>query len=94
MLDIVREDYGMGPGLGEEPAGEPALCLDVRHISLIQSRVALLTCLGTYDLPTNYLLIGNRKEWIFRRPFQVLFVSVARREDCGTCRPADGSPGR
>lgn len=81
----ATQDYGLGHGPGEEPDGETALCLDVRHISLIQSRVALLTCLGRYDLPSNYLLIGNRNEWIFRRPFQVLFVTPAKRESCGTC---------
>lgn len=69
---------------------EPGLGMDAGIIALLLARVALMTLLrGTEttlaDLPTNWLLFGNRAEWIFKHPLESLFVDVPKQPDCPTC---------
>jgi len=72
---------------------EPGLCVDVHMIALIQSKMALLTLLrGTNskleDFPADFLLWGNRKEWIFPEPLYCKFAKTSFRKDCPTCEAA------
>lgn len=69
---------------------EPGLGIDVGVIALLMTRVALMTLLRSIpttlpDLPTNWLLFGNRREWIFEKPLESIFVDVPKRSDCPTC---------
>ncbi len=73
----------------EEYKAEPGLGLDLHFIVLIQAKMALLTLLrGTdsrlEDLDHNYILWGNRKEWIFAHPFDCRMVTIRVRKDCPT----------
>ena len=70
---------------------EPGLVMDVHMIALIQAKMALLTLLrGTdsnlEDYPTDFLLWGNRAEWIFPEPLYCKFANTAFRKDCPTCQ--------
>jgi len=69
---------------------EPGLGIDVGVIALLMTRVALMTLLRSIpttlpDLPTNWLLFGNRREWIFEKPLESMFVELPKRADCPTC---------
>jgi len=69
---------------------EPGLGLDVHFIALIQAKVGLLTLLrgsesNFEDISYNFLMWGNRKEWIFKKPFTCLYANIEKREDCPTC---------
>jgi molybdopterin/thiamine biosynthesis adenylyltransferase len=69
---------------------EPGLGLDVGVIALLMAQMALLTLLRNTtttlpDLPTNWLLFGNRAEWIFQKPLESLFIDVPKRPDCPVC---------
>lgn len=69
---------------------EPGLAMDVGMIALLMARVCLATLLHGAettlpDLPTNWLLFGNRVEWIFKQPLESLFVDIPKRLDCPTC---------
>jgi len=69
---------------------EPGLGLDVGMIALLMARVSLMTLLRNSettlpDLPTNWLLFGNRAEWIFQQPLESMFIDVPKRADCPTC---------
>lgn len=69
---------------------EPGLGLDLHFIALIQAKLSLLTLLrGTdsqlEDIPYNFILWGNRKEWIFKEPFKCVFANIEKRENCPTC---------
>ena len=69
---------------------EPGLGLDVYFIALIQAKVGLLTLLRgseskLEDIPYNFLMWGNRKEWIFTEPFKCIYANTEKREDCPTC---------
>jgi molybdopterin/thiamine biosynthesis adenylyltransferase len=70
---------------------EPGLSIDVHMIALIQAKMALLTLLrGTNssleDFPCDFILWGNRKEWIFPEPLYCKFAKTRFREDCPTCQ--------
>lgn len=72
---------------------EPGLALDVGVIALLLARVALLTLLGPaappgHQLPGNWLLFGNRAEWLFNEPLERLFIDVPRDEQCPVCNYA------
>ncbi len=72
---------------------EPGLCVDVHMIALIQSKMALLTLLRGMDskledFPADFLLWGNRKEWIFPEPLYCKFAKTSFRADCPTCQAA------
>lgn len=69
---------------------EPGLGLDVGFVALIQAKMALLTLLrntqSTIDsLPSNWVLWGNRAEWLFQKPLESIFIDVPRRPDCFFC---------
>ena len=73
---------------------EPGLCIDVHMIALIQAKMALLTLLrGTdsklEDFPADFLLWGNRKEWIFPEPLYCKFAKTSFRKDCPTCQAVE-----
>lgn len=69
---------------------EPGLGIDVAFVALILAKMALLTLLrGTRsvleDLPSNYVMWGNRREWVFEYPLQSLFPDVAVNPTCSVC---------
>lgn len=69
---------------------EPGLGIDINFIALIQAKMGLLTLLKgseskLEDISHNYIFWGNRKEWIFTRPFQALFANLEKRDNCPTC---------
>jgi ThiF family len=69
---------------------EPGLGMDVGMIALLMARVSLMTLLRNSDttlpdMPTNWLLFGNRAEWIFEKPLESIFIDVPKRADCPTC---------
>ena len=86
-------DFGPGyadPRRMADLVAEPGLALDIGVIALLTARMALLTLLHGRattlpDLPTNWLLFGNRAEWIFQHPLESLFVNVPKRPDCPVC---------
>lgn len=86
-------DFSIGyqdPSRMADLIAEPGLGLDVGVIALLMARMSLMTLLqGTSttlpDLPTNWLLFGNRAEWIFQKPLESLFIDVPKRPDCPTC---------
>lgn len=74
----------------EHYQAEPGLGLDIHFIALIQAKIALLTLLRNTeslleDIPYNFLLWGNRKEWIFPDPFKCIYANVHKRKNCPTC---------
>lgn len=70
---------------------EPGLSMDVSFLVLIQTKMAILTLLrGTSskleDFEYNFVLWGNKSEWIFKQPLQCRFAKIDIREDCETCQ--------
>ncbi len=70
---------------------EPGLSIDVNFLVLIQAKMAILTLLrGTdsrlEDFRYNFVLWGNKSEWIFKQPLQCRFAKIDIREDCVTCQ--------
>lgn len=70
---------------------EPGLSIDAHMIALIQAKMALLTLLRKEettleDYPTDFLLWGNRREWIFPEPLYCKFAKTAFRKECPTCQ--------
>ena len=75
----------------EDFKAEPGLSLDVHFIVLIQVKLALLTLLrnsksNLEDIKYNFILWGNRKEWIFKEPLKCIFANTVYRKDCYTCQ--------
>lgn len=71
---------------------EPGLGLDVAFIGLILAKMALLTLLrGTRstleDFPKDYVMWGNRREWVFDQPLQAMLMDVAVNPTCRVCHP-------
>lgn len=89
----ATSDFGPGyadPARMQDLIAEPGLALDVGMIALLLGRVALYTLLGAaappgYALPGNWLLFGNRAEWLFDEPLQRLFIDVPRDDQCPIC---------
>jgi molybdopterin/thiamine biosynthesis adenylyltransferase len=89
----ATNDFSIGyqdPSKMTDLIAEPGLGLDVGVIAHLMARMALLTLLRgssttLTDLPTNWLLFGNRDEWIFQKPLESLFIDVPKREDCPVC---------
>jgi molybdopterin/thiamine biosynthesis adenylyltransferase len=82
---------------------EPGLPIDIGMIALLTARVALHVLLRGRttlpDLPANYLMFGNRAEWVFEKPLEAIFVAIERRANCAVCDYAgfvrsqlDGTP--
>jgi len=69
---------------------EPGLGIDVAFIALILTKMALLTLLRLTqstleDLPTNYIMWGNRRAWVFEHPLQTLFIDIPVDPLCPVC---------
>jgi hypothetical protein len=71
---------------------EPGLGVDAGMIALLMTQVTLSTLLHTMNLettlpdtPTNWLLFGNRAEWIFQKPLESMFIDVPKQSGCPTC---------
>jgi molybdopterin/thiamine biosynthesis adenylyltransferase len=68
---------------------EPGLPVDIGMIALITARAALQVLLRgrtiLAELPTNWVMFGNRAEWAFTRPLESIFVDIPRRLDCPVC---------
>ncbi|NTU81874.1 MAG: ThiF family adenylyltransferase [Chloroflexales bacterium] len=78
------------PSLLPDLIAEPGLGIDVGMIALILARAGLMALLrgvstSLPDFPTNWVLFGNRAEWIFERPLESLFVDIPKRQDCPVC---------
>lgn len=99
VIGQVVEELGQ-PGGGaidysaiQDPAevqAVPGLGLDVSFIALIQAKLALWTLLESVgcETPTveaNYILWGNRPEWIFTQPFQCVLARTEKRAACPSC---------
>ncbi|EFO81190.1 ThiF family protein, putative [Oscillochloris trichoides DG-6] len=90
----ATQDFSVGyedPTRLPDLIAEPGLGIDVGMIALLMTRVALLTLLrGSNttlpDVESNWLLFGNRAEWIFQKPLESLFIEVERQNDCPTCQ--------
>jgi hypothetical protein len=86
-------DFSIGyadPSQMPDLVAEPGLGMDAGMIALIMTRMALMTMLrGTDttlpDLPTNWVLFGNRAEWLFEKPLESIFVDVPKQPACPTC---------
>jgi molybdopterin/thiamine biosynthesis adenylyltransferase len=70
---------------------EPGLGIDVAFITLILSKMALLTLLrGTdstlEDLPTHWVMWGNRSGWAFQKPLESIFLEFERNAQCPVCQ--------
>jgi molybdopterin/thiamine biosynthesis adenylyltransferase len=89
----AADDFAVGYADPERMAdliAQPGLGMDVGVIAMLLARVALETLLGDdpaapEPLPGDWLLFGNRAEWIFKEPLQRHFVAVPRREECPVC---------
>lgn len=84
------QEYGFTQG---ELKAEPALGIDIAHVTTCAAKVALgLLLLGTaapaakvIDPTRNLLLVGNSAEYVWRHPFDTAWVRTVRREHC-LCR--------
>lgn len=89
-------DYGLATG---ELAAEPALGIDILHVTVCAAKIALallLTGSGCLterivDPTRSVLFVGNSVDWIWREPFETVWARTVRRDAC-VCRLApDGS---
>ena len=86
-------DLGIGyadPSRMQDLVAEPGLGMDVGVIALLMARMALMTLLRKHpttltDLPTNWLLFGNRAEWIFQKPLESIFIDIPKLPNCPVC---------
>ena len=86
-------DFSLGYADPERMAdlvAEPGIAMDIGLIAHLLARVALQTLLQKHatslpDLPTNWLLFGNRAEWIFEKPLESVFIEVEKQPDCPIC---------
>lgn len=87
-------DYGLATG---QLASEPALGIDILHVTVCAAKVALALLLrGTgstveriLDPSRSVLFAGNAADWIWRAPFETVWARTTRREAC-ICRLAPG----
>ena len=90
-----RAEYGVATG---QLAAEPALGLDVLHVTLCATKVALALLLRGTDAAAaqilnarrSVLFVGNAVDWIWREPFETVWASADRRPDC-VCQLAPGA---
>jgi len=74
-----------------EVKAEPGLSVDVGFIALASAKQCLAWLTGetgletALDIERPLLLVGNKKEWIFSRPFQFSRVAVLQNPDCWVC---------
>ncbi|NJL54010.1 ThiF family adenylyltransferase [bacterium] len=89
----ATDDFSPGyadPSKMADLIAEPGLAMDAGMIALILTRVALLTLLRDVqtslpDFTSNWILFGNRAEWIFQKPLESIFIDVPKRSDCPVC---------
>jgi hypothetical protein len=89
----ATDDFSIGyadPSQMADLVAEPGLGMDAAMIALIMTRMALMTLLRGSPttlppFPTNWVLFGNRAEWVFEKPLESIFVDVPKRPDCPTC---------
>lgn len=89
----AADDFSAGyadPSRMADLVAQPGLGMDVGIIAMLMARVALETL--TRDdpaagepLPGDWVLFGNRPEWIFKAPLERHFIAVPKREDCPVC---------
>lgn len=71
---------------------EPGLGIDVAFIGLILTKMALLTLLRgsestLEDLPSDFVMWGNRASWVFEKPLESLFFYISPNPFCPICHP-------
>lgn len=89
----ATDDFSPGyadPSKMADLIAEPGLAMDTGMIALILTRVALLTLLRNIpttlpDFSSNWILFGNRADWIFQKPLESVFIDVPKRPDCPVC---------
>lgn len=89
----AAEDFAPGyadPSRMADLVAEPGLPMDIGMIALLLARTALHVLTGGQPqspaaLPGNWLLFGNRAEWVFHEPLERMFIDVPRRADCPVC---------
>jgi hypothetical protein len=89
-----RTDYGLATG---ELAAEPALGIDILHVTVCAAKIALALLLRgsgcsverIVDPAHSVLFIGNAVDWIWKEPFETVWARAARRDAC-VCRLAPG----
>lgn len=90
-----QAEYGIATG---QLAAEPALGIDIGHVTVCASKVALaLLLLGSgadaetiLDPARSVLFVGNQVDWIWKAPFETVWARANRRESC-VCRLAPGA---
>lgn len=90
-----QAEYGIATG---QLAAEPALGIDIGHITVCASKVALaLLLLGSgadaetiLDPARSVLFVGNQVDWIWKAPFETVWARANRRESC-VCRLVPGA---
>jgi hypothetical protein len=88
--DRGRLDYGLTTG---QLASEPALGVDILHVTVCATKIALALLLrGTgarvaeiLDPARSVLFVGNSPTWIWKEPFETVWARAERRSDC-ICR--------
>lgn len=92
--DRGKLDYGLSTG---QLAAEPALGVDILHVTTCAAKVALALLLrGTESSVANILnpehsvlFVGNAVDWVWRAPFETVWAHADRKTDC-LCRIAPG----
>jgi len=85
--DRGKIEYGIATG---QLASEPALGIDVAHVTTCASKVALALLLrGTgasaaqiLNPSRSVLFVGNTASWIWNEPFESVWARAERRTDC------------
>lgn len=90
-----RTEYGIATG---QLASEPALGIDITHVTSCAAKIALgLLLRGTaapaasvIDPRRNVLFVGNSVDWIWKTPLENLWARAVRLDDC-ICRLEPGA---
>lgn len=87
-------DYGLATG---ELQAEPALGVDILHVTTCAAKVALALLLRETDSHVarildperSVLFVGNQVDWIWQAPFETVWAHADRKEKC-LCRLRPG----
>jgi molybdopterin/thiamine biosynthesis adenylyltransferase len=90
-----RHAYDVAP---DDPLPVPALGIDIQHVTVCASKIALALLLRGTEAPAARILdperslvfVGNAVAWHWRMPFEVLWARQKRRDAC-LCRLTPGS---
>lgn len=93
--DRPATDYGSAKGT---LVAEPALGIDIMHITVCAARIAIALLLRgsgsplvkVLDPTRTVLFVGNEAGWLFQEPFETVWARATRREGC-TCRLQAGA---